>query len=65
MKRRGASLDELWEEIKYNHEQRGVPVSRRWLKFWRTVHAIFCWKAESTRWLVGTIWDRREKGRCK
>jgi hypothetical protein len=45
MKRRSASLDELWEEIKFAHDQRGIPVPRRWLRLWRAVHAIFRWKA--------------------
>jgi hypothetical protein len=45
MKRQSASLDTLWEEVKYAHERRGIPIPRRWLVFWRAVHAAFCWKA--------------------
>lgn len=45
MKRRSSSLDELWEEIKRAHEQRGIPVPCRWCAFWRAVKAALCWKA--------------------
>lgn len=45
MKRRSASLDELWEEIKYAHEQRHSQLPHRWLVLYRVIHAILSWKA--------------------
>jgi hypothetical protein len=46
MKHRSASLDELWEEIKYAHEQRGLNVPPRWRRFWQAIHAVLSWKAD-------------------
>jgi hypothetical protein len=46
MKRRSVSLDELWEEIKYAHEQRSATLPGTWISFWHVVQAALCWKAE-------------------
>jgi hypothetical protein len=45
MKRGSASLDELWEELKYAHEIRGATVPAHWMQFWRVVRSILAWKA--------------------